>query len=145
MYRIQQVIDSAAESNRKLAIVGDSMKKVIEISQRLNYLRVPKGLIISVEEISKYNGEDVAVLCSGTQGEPVSALHRMAKGSDRQLSILPKDTVIISASPSPGNEKSIGRVVDYLYKLGAEVVHSDKRVNVSGMVAKKSSCLCSIS
>ncbi|GAK10974.1 LOW QUALITY PROTEIN: Zn-dependent hydrolase [Geomicrobium sp. JCM 19039] len=132
VYRIQQVIDSAAESNRKLAIVGDSMKKVIEISQRLNYLRCSKRLIISVEEISKYNGEDVAVLCSGTQGEPVSALHRMAKGSDRQLSILPKDTVIISASPSPGNEKSIGRVVDYLYKLGAEVVHSDKRVNVSG-------------
>ncbi|EZH67298.1 hypothetical protein DH09_05010 [Bacillaceae bacterium JMAK1] len=137
VYRIQQVIDAANETKRKLAIVGDSMMKVIDISKRLNYLRVPKNLVISVEELSQYNTDEVAVLCTGSLGEPVSALHRMAKGSDRQLSILPKDTVIISASPSPSNEKSVGRVVDQLYKLGAEVITKYPQVNVSGHASQE--------
>ncbi|MBB6449254.1 ribonuclease J [Geomicrobium halophilum] len=137
VYRIQQVIDAASETNRKVAVVGESMKKVIQISKRLGHLRVPKNLLIKVEDLSDYKGHEIAVLSTGTQGEPTSALHRMAKGTDRQISIMPKDTVIISASPTPGNEKSIGRVVDFLYKVGAEVVYSDKRVNVSGHASQE--------
>ncbi|SDI95021.1 ribonuclease J [Natribacillus halophilus] len=137
VYRIQQAMDAARETNRKVAVVGEAMKKVINISKRLGYLRVPKNLMINVDELANHKGEKIAVLTAGSQGEPTSALHRMAKGTDRQLSIMPKDTVIISAIPTPGKEKSIGRVVDFLYKVGAEVVHSDKDVNVSGHASQE--------
>ncbi|QDI90195.1 ribonuclease J [Salicibibacter halophilus] len=137
IYRIQQAIDAAKETNRKVSVVGDSMRKNIQIAKRLGYLRVPKQLMVSVDELSKHKGENIAILSTGSQGEPTSGLHRMAKGTDRQLSIMPKDTVVISASPTPGKEKSIGRVVDFLYRVGAEVVHADKNVNVSGHASQE--------
>lgn len=132
VHRIQQVMDAAAKTNRKVAAVGRSMVKVISIALELGYLRVPDDLLIEIEDIHKYSPEQIAVLTTGSQGEPMSALSRMAKGIHRQMTITSDDTVIIAATPIPGNEQSVSKIIDFLSRIGADVVYGHSKVHASG-------------
>ncbi|MCL6460131.1 MAG: ribonuclease J [Gorillibacterium sp.] len=135
VHRIQQVIDAAEITRRKVTVVGRSMVNVVGIASELGYLRVPDGILIEPEEINKMAADRVVILSTGSQGEPMSALTRMARNTHRKVDILPGDTVVISATPIPGNEKYVGRIVDELFKLGANVIYgpgSVSGVHVSG-------------
>lgn len=136
VHRIQQVLDAAYEYNRKVAIVGRSMLNVISISMELGYLNVPEGLIVEPDDVNKLAADRVVILSTGSQGEPMSALTRMARSAHRKLDILPGDTVIIAATPIPGNEKYIARTIDQLYRIGADVIYGGHgptgAVHVSG-------------
>jgi len=135
VHRLQQVIDAAAFTNRKLAVVGRSMVNVITIASELGYLHIPEGMLIEPDEINKLPANRVAILSTGSQGEPMSALTRMARSSHKKVEILPGDTVIIAANPIPGNEKFVGRTIDELFRLGANVIYgpnSATGVHVSG-------------
>jgi len=135
VHRIQQVIDAAEINRRKVTVVGRSMVNVVNIASELGYLRVPDGMLIEPEEINKMAADRVVILSTGSQGEPMSALTRMARSTHRKVEILPGDTVIISATPIPGNEKYVGRTVDELFRLGANVIYgpgSVSGVHVSG-------------
>lgn len=131
VHRIQQVIDAAALNNRKVTIVGRSMVNVVSVSSELGYLNIPEGMLIEPEEINKFPVERVVILSTGSQGEPMSALSRMARSSHRKVDILPGDTVILAANPIPGNEKLVARVIDQLYRIGADVVYG-RHIHVSG-------------
>lgn len=132
VHRIQQVIDAAVKTKRKVAVVGKSMVRVISIASKLGYLSMPKGLMVEIDEVSKYQAHQIAILTTGSQGEPMSALTRMSKGAHRQITITPHDTVIIAATAIPGNEKSVSAVIDKLHRIGAEVVHGSAQVHASG-------------
>lgn len=133
IHRMQQIINSAAKFNRKVAVVGRSMLNVIAVSQELGYLNAPEGTIIDIDKIGIYNPEQLVIITTGSQGEPMSALTRMSVGEHRKVAITPDDLVIFSSSPIPGNEKSVGRVIDELEKLGAEVIYNQLAdVHVSG-------------
>lgn len=132
VHRIQQVIQASVKANRKMVIVGKSMIRVITIATRLGYIDAPKDLFIEIDEISKYRDERLVILTTGSQGEPMSALTRMAKGAHRQIRVTSEDTVIIAASAIPGNERSVSAVIDKLYRLGAEVVYGSAKVHASG-------------
>jgi ribonuclease J len=133
VHRVQQVIDSACKTNRKVAIVGRSMVNYASIAAELGYLTSPPGTLVDVDEIVKLPNNRVCIITTGSQGEPMSALTRMAAGDHRRLEIQAGDTVVISANPIPGNEKSISRTVDQLFRLGANVIHgSANQVHVSG-------------
>lgn len=134
IHRVQQVIEAAHATNRKLAVVGRSMVNVVTIASELGYLNVPDGMLIEPEEVNKMSADRVAVLSTGSQGEPMSALTRMARSTHRKVDILPGDTVVIAATPIPGNEKYVGRTVDELFRLGANVIYggSSSGVHVSG-------------
>lgn len=136
VHRIQQVFDAAVQYNRKVTVVGRSMVNVINISKDLGYLRVPEGVIVETDEISKLAADRVVILSTGSQGEPMSALTRMARSAHRKVDILPGDTVIIAATPIPGNEKYISRTIDQLYRIGADVIYGGHgpsgSVHVSG-------------
>jgi len=134
VHRIQQVIDAAYTTGRKVTIIGRSMVNVVTIASELGYLNVPDGLLIEPEEVNKMAADRVVILCTGSQGEPMSALTRMARSTHRKVDILPGDTVIIAATPVPGNEKYVGRTIDELFRLGAEVIYSGSNsgVHVSG-------------
>ena len=131
--RVQMAIDAAVANQRKVAVFGRSMVNVVGIALEIGYLTAPKGTIIDSDEINRYRADQLCILTTGSQGEPMAGLSRMADGAHRQIQIHPNDTVILSASPIPGNETSVGRTIDKLVKLGARVVHgSDKKVHVSG-------------
>ncbi|GGE25017.1 ribonuclease J [Marinithermofilum abyssi] len=135
IHRIQQVVDAAHMHNRKLAVIGRSMVNVVNIGMELGYLRVPSDLLIDPDEINRLPAHKVAVMSTGSQGEPMSALTRMAHGSHRKIEILPGDTVVLAATPIPGNEKLVARTVDQLFRVGADVVYSTNAqngVHVSG-------------
>jgi ribonuclease J len=133
IHRVQQVVDAAYHHGRKLAVVGRSMVNVVNIAIDLGYLDVPKDLIIELDEINRLPAHKVAVISTGSQGEAMSALTRMANASHRKIEILPGDTVVIAATPIPGNERMIGRTVDQLFRIGADVVYSaTSHVHVSG-------------
>ncbi|MFB4162723.1 ribonuclease J [Alteribacillus sp. JSM 102045] len=132
VHRIQQVIDAAQKQKRKIAVVGHSMKKVIDIARDMGYLLCPDDLFINTDKVNDFDNDKVTILCTGSQGEPMSALTRMAKGAHRQVTIESEDTVIIAANPIPGNEKSVSRIIDFLYQIGAEVVYGDRNVHASG-------------
>ncbi|WP_214782789.1 ribonuclease J [Exiguobacterium sp. S3] len=123
IYRLQQVVDSCAETGRHLMIFGRSMEKVMTIGQELGFINVPKGMIIEANQMRHYDPNEIAILCTGSQGEPMAALSRIANGTHRQVSIIPGDTVIFSSSPIPGNAISVGKTIDQLYKAGADVVY----------------------
>jgi ribonuclease J len=138
IHRIQQVVDAAYQHGRKLAVVGRSMVNVVNIASDLGYLNVPKDLIIEPDEINRLPAHRVAVISTGSQGEAMSALTRMANASHRKIEILPGDTVVIAATPIPGNERMIGRTVDQLFRIGADVVYSaTSHVHVSGHGAQE--------
>lgn len=131
--RIQQVINTAVQYDRKVAIVGRSMVANVKMARGLGYLKAPENTIIPVEEIGNYADHKVTIICTGTQGEPTSALVRMANNNHRQLSIKRGDTVILSATAIPGNEELVHRTIDNLFRLGADVVYQSLMpVHVSG-------------
>ncbi len=135
IHRIQQVVDAAALHGRKLAIIGRSMVNVVNIGMELGYLRVPPDLLIDPDEIGRLPGHKVAVMSTGSQGEPMSALTRMAHNSHRKLEIMPGDTVVFASHPIPGNEKFVFRTIDQLFRIGANVIYSmssQHGVHVSG-------------
>ncbi|RAL26351.1 ribonuclease J [Thermoflavimicrobium daqui] len=133
IHRIQQVVDACHIYGRKLAVVGRSMVNVVNIASELGYLNIPKDLLIEPDDINRLPAHKVAVISTGSQGESMSALNRMANASHRKVEILPGDTVIIAATPIPGNEKMIGRIVNQLFRIGADVVYSTtSHVHVSG-------------
>lgn len=133
VHRVQQIIDSSVKYGRKVAICGRSMVKMIETSVELGYMNVPKNTIIDIDLINSYPDEALTIITTGSQGEPMSALTRMAEGEHKKVAITPNDLVIISANPIPGNEKFVSKVIDDLMQIGAEVVYSSLAdIHVSG-------------
>ncbi len=131
--RVQQVVDAARRTNRKLALLGRSMINVVEVAIERGYLHVPEGMIIEAHEINELPPEQVAILCTGSQGEPLAALSRLSTGNFRGVEVLAGDTVILAAGPIPGNEKAVSKIVDRLFALGAHVIYgSGKGMHVSG-------------
>ena len=138
IHRMQQIMNSAVKCKRKVAVVGRSMVNVVSVSQELGYLDVPEGTIIDIDKINNYNPDELLIITTGTQGEPMSALSRMSAGEHRKVQITPDDLVIFSSSAIPGNEKSIDKVIDELEKLGAEVIYNELAdVHVSGHACKE--------
>ena len=133
VHRIQQVVDTAVRFGRKVAVFGRSMVNVVAIAQELGYLTIPAGVLIDADNLKDYTDEEIVLITTGSQGEPMSALTRMAFSDHRKVEIHPNDYVIISATPIPGNEKTVSRVVNELMKLGADVVYEKMyEVHVSG-------------
>ena len=133
IHRIQQIIDAAAMYGRKVAVSGRSMENIVQVAIELGYIKIEKENLVSIDQINKYNNDQIVIITTGSQGEPMSALARMATSEHRKVNIVPGDTIIISDTPIPGNEKLVSRVVDQLFKKGAEVVYgSSEAVHVSG-------------
>jgi ribonuclease J len=133
MHRMQQIIDAATASGRKVATLGRSMGKNIELGIRLGIISIPEGALVDIEDVDSVPPGQMCVISTGSQGEPMSALSLMATGDNKWLRVGQGDVVVISAHPIPGNEWSVGRVIDDLHRRGAEVVHSGSQaVHVSG-------------
>lgn len=133
IHRIQQIIDEAVTHGRHVAVSGRSMTNVIAKAVELNYIRVPGGTLIDIEDVNKYDPDELVIATTGSQGEPLSALSRMSSGDHRQVTITPNDFIIISANPIPGNEKLVTKVVNDLMRQGAEVIYESMyEVHVSG-------------
>lgn len=133
IHRVQQIIDVAKSLGRKVALSGRSLENVVAISSELGYLNVPEGVLISIDMIKNYTPDQLVLITTGSQGEPMSALSRMSMSEHRKVMITPNDYVIISAQPIPGNEKTVSKVINELMGLGAEVVYEKMYdVHVSG-------------
>ncbi|MBQ5320802.1 MAG: RNase J family beta-CASP ribonuclease [Oscillospiraceae bacterium] len=133
IHRIQQIVNLAVKHGRKVAISGRSMSNVVAKAIELGYLSVPDGVIIDIDSLKKYNPSELIIITTGSQGEPMSALSRMSTGDHRQVSVGPGDFIIVSATPIPGNEKFVSRVVNELMRLGADVIYEKMYdVHVSG-------------
>ncbi|HRT81923.1 MAG TPA: ribonuclease J, partial [Oscillospiraceae bacterium] len=133
IHRVQQIIDVSHSIGRKVALSGRSLENVVGIANELGYLKIPDGVMIPLDRVHQYDAGDVVVITTGSQGEPMSALARMAFSEHRRIAITANDFVIISATPIPGNEKTVNRVINELLKLGAEVVYEKMYdVHVSG-------------
>ncbi len=133
VHRIQQVLEVAANCKRRVAVVGRSMENTVQVSSRLGYLHIADGLLLPQDAIGRTPPEQVIILTTGSQGEPMSALSRMASAEHRLVDLIPGDTVILAATPVPGNEKMVHHTIDNLYRLGAHVVYQrDAGVHVSG-------------
>jgi ribonuclease J len=136
--RVQQVVHTAERYERVVALVGRSMINNVQMAIELGYLNIPKGMLIRAEDINKFPAERVVILCTGSQGEPTSALTRIANQDHRQVRIQHGDTVILSATPVPGNEKMVNRTINNLFRQGAEVLYqSIANVHVSGHAAQE--------
>lgn len=133
VHRVQQIVNSAVKTNRKVAICGRSMENVMNVAIELGYLNIPDGVLIDIDDIDDYIPERLVLITTGSQGETMSGLSRMASGTHRKVVITRDDLVIISATPIPGNEKLVSNVIDDLFKIGADVIyHSLADVHVSG-------------
>ncbi|NLU09588.1 MAG: ribonuclease J [Tepidanaerobacter acetatoxydans] len=138
IHRIQQIFDAAYKNDRKVAVVGRSMVNVVNIALDLGYLTIPKSLLMDLDELNRLPKEKVVIITTGSQGEPMSALTRMAMSEHKKVEIMPEDTVLISASPIPGNEKFIARTIDHLFKKGANVIYEAiSGVHVSGHASQE--------
>ena len=138
VHRIQQIVDTAVKYRRKVAVIGRSMVNVVGIAQELGYLNIPEGVLIDIDEAGNYRADQMVICTTGSQGEPMSALTRMAMSDHKKVDIMPGDTVIISATPIPGNEKLVSRTIDHLYKLGADVIYEKSNgVHVSGHASQE--------
>ena len=136
--RIQQVIDTAVRYKRHVAVLGRSMVNVVNISLDLGYITAPEGTIVDIDEIHRYRMEQMVIVTTGSQGEPMSALTRMSMSDHRKVGIVPGDTVIISATPIPGNEKLVSKTIDNLMKLGADVIYGrNQGIHVSGHASRE--------
>ncbi len=133
VHRVQQIINAAVKNNRKVAVSGRSMENIVEISILLGYMKIPEGVLINIDNINKYKPSQVVIITTGSQGEPMSALTRMAYSDHRKVEVTKDDLIIISATPIPGNEKSVSNVINELFKIGAEVIYKQLMdVHVSG-------------
>jgi ribonuclease J len=133
IHRVQQIVDEAVKCKRKVCVSGRSMENVVNIAMELGYLNIPQGVLIPLDMIRQYKDEQLVIITTGSQGEPMSALHRMAYSDHKKISVGPNDLIIISATPIPGNEKMVNSVVNELMKLGAQVVYERMYdVHVSG-------------
>ena len=133
IHRVQQIVDNAVRYNRKIAVSGRSMVNVVTKALELGYLNIPDGVLIDIDAIGRYPSDQIIVITTGSQGEPMAALSRMASGDHRMVSVTAEDFIIISANPIPGNEKHVNRVVNELMKFGAEVIYETMyEVHVSG-------------
>ncbi|MEF9952109.1 MAG: ribonuclease J [Clostridium sp.] len=133
VHRIQQILDAAYKHRRKVAISGRSIENIVEVARTLGYLEGPDDMFVSIDDIDKYPKNKIAIITTGSQGEPMSALARMSNSEHRKVEIIEGDLVIISASPIPGNEKLISRVINQLFKKGANVIYESlAHVHVSG-------------
>ena len=133
VHRIQQIVNSAVKYGRKIAVCGRSMINIITTAVELGYIECPDNIFIDIDMIGSYTDDQLVIITTGSQGEPMSALTRMAAGDHRKVKITPNDLIIISATPIPGNEKYVSKVIDDLMQLGAEVVYSALAdVHVSG-------------
>ena len=138
LHRVQQVIDATEYHNRKLVISGRSMEKNVKIAIELGYLKIKKDTMVHINEIDKYDASQIVLLTTGSQGEPMSALTRLSKSEHRKVKLMPNDTVIISATPIPGNEGSTGEVINNLTELGCDVIYSKLAdVHVSGHASRE--------
>src|SRR5665213_727660 len=136
--RIQQVVDHAVRFKRKVAFLGRSLQNVLHFSTELGYLKISQTSVIKIEDVENYPPEQVVVMTTGSQGEPMSGLTRMSVRDHKKFKIVAGDTVVISATPIPGNEKSVGKTINNLYKLGANVIHgTDGRSHVSGHASQE--------
>ncbi len=136
--RVQQVVDTAVRYERKVALVGRSMVNNVQMAIELGYLDIPKSVLIRAEDINKFQPEQIVIICTGSQGEPTSALTRIANQDHRLVRIQPNDTVILSATPVPGNEKMVNRTINNLFRQGAEVFYQAiSNVHVSGHGAQE--------
>lgn len=138
VHRVQTIVNAAIKTNRKLALLGRSMVNVVSVAMDRGYLNIPEGMLVDQNEINTMNPENIVILCTGSQGEPMAALSRLASSSYRQVEVLPEDTVIFAAGPIPGNEKSITRIIDNLFTLGAHVIYGSG--NVTGMHVSGHAC-----
>lgn len=133
LHRVQQVVDAAVASGRKVATLGRSMAKNVALGRRLGILQIPDEALVDVEEVERLPDGEVCIVSTGSQGEPLSALSLMAAGENKLVQLRPGDVVVISAHPIPGNEWAVGRVIDGLFRRGAEVIHTGlEPVHVSG-------------
>ena len=133
IHRVQQIIDVAQTRGRKVAVIGRSLENLVKVGEELGYLIVPKNILIPIDSIGSYSDDKLVIITTGSQGEPMSALTKMAFGDHRKVSITPNDYVIISATPIPGNEKMVGNVVNALMKRKVEVIYEKMyEVHVSG-------------
>lgn len=122
IFRVEQIIEACVESKRHIAIFGRSMEKAIEVGQQIGYIKPPKGTIIDPSEIHKFKPSELCFLCTGSQGEPLAALSRVANGSHKTIKLIPGDTIIFSSSPIPGNQEGVNRTINLLFKHGANVI-----------------------
>ncbi|PGL69061.1 ribonuclease J [Bacillus sp. AFS055030] len=135
VHRVQQIVDASIITNRKLALLGRSMVNVVQVAMEQGYLSIPEGMLIDADEINSFAPESITILCTGSQGEPLAALARLASSSFRGVDVYPGDTVILAASPIPGNERNVSKIIDNFYNLGANVIYgsgSSTGMHVSG-------------
>lgn len=138
VHRVQQAVDAVAASGRKLSFIGRSMLRVTAIAQELGALQVPEDIVVRLDELAELPADKTAVICTGSQGEPFAALSLMASGSHRSITLEPSDTVILSATPIPGNETAVSRVINNLSRLGVTIKHGrNAPVHVSGHAAQE--------
>jgi len=136
IHRLQQIITAAHRYGRKVAVAGRSMRNNIVVAEELGYLDIPKGIIVELDEMNSLPDDRVVLITTGSQGEPMAALTLIANGEHRQVQIKPGDTVVISATPIPGNERVVGRTIDNLFRLGASVIYG-QQVHVSGHASQE--------
>ncbi|BDE05469.1 ribonuclease J [Vulcanimicrobium alpinum] len=136
--RIQQVVDQSRRFGRKVAFLGRSLQNVVQFAGQLGYLDIPDGLVIRLEDVDDHPPEQICVMTTGSQGEPMSALTRLSVRDHKKFKIVPGDTVVISATPIPGNEKSVAKTINNLYRIGANVIHgSSGNAHVSGHASQE--------
>ena len=129
--RVQQIVEACKKTNRKLALLGRSMVNVVSVARNRGYLDIPDWMLVDARDVRQLPPERVTVLCTGSQGEPLAALSRLSTNSNRDVKVLPGDTVIFAASPIPGNEKDVSQIVDNLFQLGANVIYGS--ASITGM------------
>ena len=133
IHRMQQIVDASFKNNRKVVFNGSSMENISKVAMELGYLHIPNNEVVSIDDLKKYENDKITLITTGSQGEPMASLARIAFSNHRKITIEPNDTFIISASPIPGNDKLISRVINQLFRKGADVIYEDlEDVHVSG-------------